>query len=306
VDPITVAKYVGIFLGSAILLAVLYAYVRYTKLGPGGLTFSIVGVLLLGSSLYQDINFSPGGGIHLLTVQPTPGSRTEVIIGTAPEAAAPIPRLGPSRVSPAVYRITIINAGKTLKDSEIERAIGPLQTQITEHFTPIWGIGADLSFVPGQTKAPPEAWTLVILDEADIAGALAYHDVANNGFPLGKVFSKTAKESNVTWTVAASHQLLEMLVNPRINLTVFNSSRSGGTLYAYEVADACESDADGYIINDVLVSDFVYPSWFDANAKGDVVQFDYMGHIHKPLELCPGGYISAYDVKGGGWRQIFK
>ena len=226
--PPSVAQYVGIFLGSAILIAILIVYIRYTRFGAGGLILAVVAVLLLGYSIYQsaDVTFSPSTGVHLsfTTIQFAPGSRAEAVVGTAPAVSTPIPQLGPSRIRAAVYRIAIVNASKSLKDSEIQPAVGPLQIQITEHFSPIWGIGADLSFVPGQPKAPPGAWTLLILDEADVAGALAYHDVSNDGLPLGKLFSKTAKEANVAWTVAASHQLLEMLVNPRINLTVFNSS----------------------------------------------------------------------------------
>jgi hypothetical protein len=34
----------------------------------------------------------------------------------------------------------------------------------------------------------PDGWWLVFLDNSDQAGALAYHDLTNEGLPLSKVF----------------------------------------------------------------------------------------------------------------------
>jgi hypothetical protein len=309
--PVSIAQYAAIILGCAILIAVVLVYVRFTRFGLGGSTLTLVGLFLLGYSLYKsaDISLSPSGGFHaqLQMIEWAAGSGAASAPTAPTSSTPPAAHLEASRVSPAVYRISIINSSKTLKDSEITSVLGPLQTQITEHFSPVWGIGAALSFAPGQTKAPPGAWTLLMLDDADTPSALSYHYVSGDGFPTGKVFIKTIREYGTSWTKSASHQLLEMLANPRINLTVLNSAAKGaGTLYAYEVADACQGDADGYKVNDVLVSDFVYPIWFDQNAKGDTIQFDYMRHIHKPLELCSGGWIAAYDIKGGEWRTIVK
>jgi len=106
--------------------------------------------------------------------------------------------------------------------------------------------------------------------------------------------------------VTASHELLEMLADPDINLTVFvQSSASRGTLYAYEVCDACEADEFGYRIGNTLVSDFVYPAWFETFLKPSSTQFDYGKHLQKPLALLPGGYIGVFDVtRGTGWHQL--
>jgi len=106
--------------------------------------------------------------------------------------------------------------------------------------------------------------------------------------------------------VTASHELLEMLADPNINLTVFvQNKETNGVLYAYEVCDACEGDTYGYKIGDTLVSDFVYPSWFeDFRAKGST-QFDQTKNIQTPLQLLSGGYIGIFDVtSGGGWTQL--
>ncbi len=97
-----------------------------------------------------------------------------------------------------------------------------------------------------------------------------------------------------------------MLVDPAINLTAFvQNSETTGRLYAYEVADACEADAYGYSIDGTLVSDFVYPAWFEDFRPEGSAQFDYGNRVTRPFEVLPGGYIGVFDVGGGsGWAQI--
>jgi hypothetical protein len=71
-----------------------------------------------------------------------------------------------------------------------------------------------------------------------------------------------------------------MLADPNINLTVFvQDADTTGTLYAYEVCDACEDDSLGYQINNVLVSDFVYTAWFAKFRMADSTPFDRLKQI---------------------------
>jgi hypothetical protein len=204
-------------------------------------------------------------------------------------------------------KISVINASTVLTDSQVQEAIPALQKQVHEHFAPVWGIDADLTFVGKKSKPAAGTWWLSILDNSDQAGALGYHDVTNEGLPLGKVFAKTDQQYGNKWTVTASHELLEMLADPEINLTVFvQPSATQGVLYAYEVCDACEADNLGYDIDGVTVSDFVYPSWFEASRPANSTQFDYGKHLKKPVPaLLPGGYIGAFNVSAGsGWSQV--
>jgi hypothetical protein len=98
-----------------------------------------------------------------------------------------------------------------------------------------------------------------------------------------------------------------MLEDPDINLTVFRQKiNEAGVLYAYEVCDACEADDIGYKIDSVLVSDFVYPGWFEDFKHPRGTQYDYMKKIKKPFELLAGGYIGIYIVNSGeGWTQLY-
>jgi hypothetical protein len=203
----------------------------------------------------------------------------------------------------AQIKISVINSSKELTDDKVSGIMGALQKQVREHFAPQWGIDADLDFVPKGKQAPAEHWWLAILDDSDSAGKFGYHDLNPRGLPLGKVFAGADIRYGASWTVTASHELLEMLVDPGINLTAMDLKQR---LYAYEVCDACEADEYAYKIDGILVSDFVYPAWFEPLRAANSTQFDRQNHINEPLQLLPGGFISVYDmVSGTGWQQIY-
>ena len=129
--------------------------------------------------------------------------------------------------------------------------------------------------------------------------------IGGKGSAIGKAFAGTDLQIGQSWTVTASHEFLEMLGDPDIDLTVFvQDSNTSGTLYAYEVCDACEADQYGYQIDGVLVSDFVYPAWFESFRSAGSTQFDKQNQITQPLQLLAGGYIGVFDVTAGtGWQQ---
>jgi hypothetical protein len=201
-------------------------------------------------------------------------------------------------------QVAIMNESTCLTDEQVRAILPALQKQIDRDFAPVWGVSAELVFVPHGEATPGGAWWLVFLDNPDQAGLLGYHDLNNGGLPLGKVFAKSDIDKGQKWTVTASHELLEMLVDPSINLTVIvQPDSSGGLLYPYEVCDPCEADEHGYDIDGVTVADFVYPSWFEPFRPAGT-RFDHQNKIQKPFQLLPGGYIGVYDLSSGsGWHQ---
>lgn len=65
----------------------------------------------------------------------------------------------------ANIRIAVINASTVLTDDEVQAAVPALQTQVHRDFAPIWGIDADLSFIPSGSSADPGLWWLTVLDD---------------------------------------------------------------------------------------------------------------------------------------------
>jgi len=203
-------------------------------------------------------------------------------------------------------QIAVINACTALSDDQVSAVVPALQTQVSRDFAPVWGPDAALTFVPTGGQPPAGSWWLTILDNSDQAGALGYHDLTPEGLPLGKVFAGSDMQYGYQWTVTTSHELLEMLADPDINLTVFVQADPGtGVIYSHEICDACENDQYAYAIDGAQVSDFVFPEWFESFRVPGSAQFDYGKQIQAPFQLIAGGYISVYDVTAGtGWQQV--
>jgi len=159
---------------------------------------------------------------------------------------------------------------------------------------PVWGTPATLVKSTGFVKG---AWALVFLDNADCAGALAYHDLTPDGLPQSKVFVRTTLDNGDLVSVATSHELVEMLVDPAINL--MTTGPDPKAVYAYESADPVEHLH--FPVKGIAMSDFVYPSYFEDFHKPGSVRFDHMKKVKKPFEILDGGYQIVF--KNGKWSQ---
>jgi hypothetical protein len=194
-----------------------------------------------------------------------------------------------------VPTVALINHATVDLGFDIHKLANVLWRQVRWHVGPVWGVGCNMTV---EKDFKPNQWAIVFLDDADVSGALGYHDLTPTGMPVSKCFVKTVKNAGADLTVTASHELLEMLLDPAINLI---ASHSSGDFYAYELCDPCEEEK--YLIDGMPVSDFVYPSWFEEFHQPNSTQFDYMNKISHPFQILTGGYMPIY--KNGSWTQIF-
>ena len=206
----------------------------------------------------------------------------------------------------ANIKVSIVNQSSVVSDKDAAAVVDALQIQVHRDFAPIWGIDADLVYIAKGQTADPKTWCLLILDNSDVDGALGYHDLNKSGVPVGKIFAKTDLDNHLLWSVTASHELLEMLADPEINLTSFvQTTRNTGIMYAFEMCDAVEDDQYAYDINGVKVSDFILPSYFQHDIPA--TKWDFCGHLKGGVpNMLSGGYLSKFVVgkTTSGWTQI--
>jgi hypothetical protein len=192
--------------------------------------------------------------------------------------------------------IACFNKATTPLGVDFDKLIAAMQEYVNKHVAPVWGTPAKLV---KSTNFLKNAWAVVFLDDADAEDALAYHDLTPAGLPLSKVFVRTTIDSGNLVSVSASHELVEMLVDPAINL--MTTGPNPKLVYAYESADPVEELS--FKVNNIPMSDFVYPAYFEAFHKPKSVKFDHLNKVKKPFEILSGGYQIIFE--NGKWKQIY-
>ena len=201
-----------------------------------------------------------------------------------------------------IPKIICINHATTSLDIPFGALVRALQAYVDDHVAPVWGTPAKL--VKGKDFAKG-AWAIVFLDDPDQTikrgTKLADHDLTPEGLPLAKVFVRNTILTGEFVSVAASHELVEMLVDPAINLMTTGPAPRGlgksHVMYAYESADPVEELS--FKVKGVPMCNFVYPAYFEAFRKPNSTQFDHMKKIIRPLQILAGGYQIVF--KAGKW-----
>src|SRR5262249_22277867 len=147
--------------------------------------------------------------------------------------------------------------------------------------------------LPDAGHLDPGIWPIYVVDQVE-RGLAGFH-LSDHNQPYALV------EAGGTWSLSASHECIEMLVDPSGNRLVSsaaveivdNEIRDGLGKFEYlvEVCDPSEDSGYAYLIDDVLVADFYTPRFFDpATASG--VRYSFTGKITRPRQVLPNGYLS--------------
>ncbi|MEU2833449.1 hypothetical protein ABZ667_33110 [Streptomyces lavendulae] len=183
-----------------------------------------------------------------------------------------------------------------INPSQITRVAAALQKQATRDFAPLWQVNATVDAFDRLEDVPVGYWPLIVVD--DVPDAAGYH-TDENGQPFSLI------EFSDSWSLTASHEMLEMLADPFGNRLVSGKSphpEQGQARFLVEVADPSEADGFGYTVNGLLVSDFFTPHFYDpVTVPG--MRYSFGGHIAAPRTILRGGYISWEDAATGEWWQ---
>ncbi len=191
--------------------------------------------------------------------------------------------------------------------ADLTRVAAAINLQVSRDFRPIWDIEATVAALPDPDAIPPGVWPIFIVDDTGYAGAAGLHLTGANQ-PYALV------EMGKTWSLTVSHECVEMLVDPSGNKLQTSTGIEvvdgeirdmPGVKFEYlvEVADPAEDARNAYMIDDVLVSDFYTPAFFDP-VPAQSVRYSYTGRIQAPRQILPGGYVSWYDPQMRRMRQL--
>lgn len=196
-------------------------------------------------------------------------------------------------------------------NTELLRVAAALQTQVVRDFGPIWDVSAVVTPFLSLEDVPPQYCPIVLTNDPLPRGDHGFH-LSADGRPFALVFR------GERWSVTASHELMEMVLDPSGTLTVSGDSladnnprcvadppgyhEQGIVDYLLEPCDPVE-EADGYEIDGVPVSDFVTPAYYESFAVPGG-RYSFRGAVTHPFQICEGGYLSwrVHDPANSVWQ----
>jgi hypothetical protein len=207
-----------------------------------------------------------------------------------------------------VTQVVIVDHTHSIDSTLLHNAALALDTQVSQHLTQYWnGITAHVSAAPRLSALTVGAWPVFLVKSLP-PGEGGFHLDKHNQ-PYAKVI---AAPDDDTWTIDASHEIVEMLVDPYGNrmqssyaIAISGNEvidQAGTFQYLVEACDPCEANDYAYAIGGVAVSDFITPHFYDSSATPGT-RYSFGGNIERPRQLLPGGYIS-YVQPDGTWNQI--
>jgi hypothetical protein len=205
-------------------------------------------------------------------------------------------------------QIVIVDHTKSIDPALLHNAAAAINIQVTQELAKTWsGINASVSASQSLSAIQADAWPVFLVKSLP-PGEGGYHQDKNNQ-PYAKVI---AASDDPSWTVDASHEICEMLVDPygsrmssskAIKIHGNGVADAPGTFqYLVEACDPCEANDFAYEIQGIAVSDFITPNFYDPTPSPGTL-YSFRGNITRPRELLKGGYISFIDA-AGAWQQI--
>ncbi|MFZ0208493.1 MAG: hypothetical protein WAL59_20705 [Roseiarcus sp.] len=112
---------------------------------------------------------------------------------------------------PALIRqLALVSESTQIPRGDVLKVSAAIQKQATRDLSPIWEISATVDPFDKLEDVPTGYWTLLIKDDIQTSGAAGIHE-DNNGQPFALI---TASADINEWSITASHEALEMLVDP--------------------------------------------------------------------------------------------
>src|SRR5262245_18203209 len=196
-----------------------------------------------------------------------------------------------------IRQIALVSETKKVALSALSKVAAALQKQTTRDLAPIWEIKATVDTFGSLDDVPLGYWPIIVTEE-DLGDAAGVHEDKD-----GQPFSLVSYDYG--WSLTASHECLEMLVDPfgkRLVPSQSPMTGQGRVRFLVEVCDPSEATSYAYRVNGVLVSDFYTPDYFDPIAAPGV-RYSYVGAIKGPRQVLKGGYLSWHDPKTDHWFQ---
>jgi hypothetical protein len=209
----------------------------------------------------------------------------------------------------SVIQVGLVDKTGQLDATLVQTVAQALNIQVTRDLPQFWTVQATVIYLPNPRRIPAGVWPAMLVDNLPPGEGGVHLD--KNNQPYAKIVASPDSDG---WTIAASHEVVEMLVDPSgnrlqtsrsIEIVDGNKIEDGPSEFQYlvEACDPCESDTYGYLIQGVAVSDFLTPHFYDPVVTPGT-RYSFTGALTGPRQILPGGYISWIDPTADQWQQL--
>jgi hypothetical protein len=208
----------------------------------------------------------------------------------------------------SVIQVGLVDKTGKINPELIQSVAAALTIQATRDLPQFWNVQASVSYVSNPSKIPAGVWPVFLMASLP-PGEGGFHQDKHNQ-PYAEVIASPESDE---WTIDASHEIVEMLVDPSGNRLQPSTSIgiTGGKIedtdgqfsYLVEACDPCEADQYAYSIQGVAVSDFITPHFYDPTGTSGA-RYSFTGKVTRPRDILPGGYITWVDQENDAVQQL--
>lgn len=208
----------------------------------------------------------------------------------------------------SVIQVGLVDKTGALDSALLQATAAALNVQVMRDLTQFWNVQATVRYLPDPKKIPVGVWPVFLVAQLPPGEGGVHLDKKNQPYSL-----VIGTPGSSDWTIDASHETLEMLVDPAGNR--LQTSRAieiagkdtvdtaGEFEYLVEVCDPCEANKFAYSIQGIAVSDFITPHFYNPVVTLGT-RYSFGGNIKKPRQILPGGYISFANPQDNEIQQI--
>jgi hypothetical protein len=208
----------------------------------------------------------------------------------------------------SVIQVGLVDTTGKLDTHLVQATAAALNIQVMRDLPQYWDIKATVRYLPDPKRIPVGVWPVFLVSKLPPGEGGVHLDKKNQPYSL-----VIGTPGSTDWTIDASHETLEMLVDPAGNRLQVSQAieiagrdvqdAAGQFEYLVEACDPCEANQYAYSIQGIAVSDFITPRFYDPVATPGT-RYSFAGHVQRPRQILPGGYISFVDPQSDRVEQI--
>ncbi|NBA78212.1 hypothetical protein GOQ04_21820 [Emticicia sp. ODNR4P] len=205
-------------------------------------------------------------------------------------------------------KIALLDKTGKISYELLEQIAKAIQIQLQRDVSPKWDVSGEVRAFRTFGEIPAGFWTVSILEETEnkFNGTHWYDSTTNIPYAQARLTDWVTQEYTQNHlTKVLSEEIIEMCIDPYGQRIVRGKDFEDSTKeveFLVELADPIANPSIGYFVNDIFVTNFIYPSYFNVTHVAGT-KYDHLGLLKKPLDL----FDRSYQIfrRAGQWFKAF-